>query len=837
MSESKTRLVLEICDRWMAASRADRAGILAESCGDDSELMRQVSAVLDVMTTASAELGDHVDLPDLDWVGKTIGDYRLTRCLGEGGMGAVYLAERHHADFKQEVALKVIRGRFLVAELVRRFNAEREILARLNHPYIAQLIDGGTEAGVPYLVMEYVDGIPVDQWLDDRKADITMRLEMIRKIATAVHAAHQNLVVHRDLKPSNVLVTTDGIPKLLDFGIAKLVEAGDSEDVEATVLGQQALTPSYASPEQVLYGVVTTLSDVYSLGVLSYELLAGERPYQLDTQSQATLIESMTSVAIPRPSQRLSMVRDSGLRQEIAEKRSSSEDKLSRRLQGDLDNIVLKALSVEPGSRYVSVAAFSADIGRYIAGQPVEAQPDSVGYRLRRFVTRNRVAVLFSTALIFSLIAGLAATSWSYVRAEAARADATARFDQVRSLAKTMMFDVYDDVAKIPGTASVRSNLASTAQTYLETLAADADAPDDVLIDAAQGYSRLYTILNREAVDDPDDRTRALAAYTKAERILTTLVEQSPANVAGWYALGQLTSNRASDQLTVGNDPDAAEKSLIEATGYLAEAEKRAPNDSDVLLSILRADYRYANLEKWKESHEAAVEKSTALMARLERARARWPDSTGLLVLTGDTYQLRGESNYWIDRYDAAIADYTDSIRVYERTLEVGGDDHAVTSQIADVYWSRGNSFIDTQRPAEAADDFAKAVALVSSAVARDPDDKASQRRMVILRASQAMALVNSGDGDTAIGLMTETNDWFEEQASLDVDTSGPQRSLAISYYMMADIYRIAERDEAACSWFQKALEKWQSVDDRFGLAEFDKGQPVKIRELLADCR
>ncbi|MEL6869543.1 MAG: protein kinase [Pseudomonadota bacterium] len=837
MTDSQTRRVLSLCDQLLEAPVGDRDALLQSLCGDDMDLRRGVESVLGAVTMADRALGDQVMDATQDLLGQSFGAYTLTDVLGEGGMGAVYRAHRAHDDFSQTVAVKIIRGRFLSDDLVRRFNAERTILARLNHPYVAQLIDGGTEQGVPYLVMEYIDGTPVDQYLDDNAADLNVRIRMVQKVAMAVHAAHQNLVVHRDLKPGNVLVTADGIPKLLDFGIAKLVGADDLPTTDdATRLGGQALTPNYASPEQILHNRVTTLSDVYSLGVLAYELLAGERPYQLDASSQGTLIDSVGTVEIPRASTRLLRIADATLREQIAAARSTTPARLAKSLRGDLDNILAKALAPLPEDRYSSVAAFSADLSRYAAGEPVEAHADSWWYRAQRLVARNRGVVLFSAALVTSLIVGLAATTWSYLQAERAREQSAQRFDQVRSLAKTMMFDVYDDIAKVPGTVTARAQLAGAAQTYLQTLAADAGAPLDVQLDAAQGFSRLYTILNRDAVDDADDRERAQAAWDKAHAILSHLTEQSPPMAAAWHALGALESNRAQTLLTVDSDPDAARDMLAAARARLARARQLDADNLEFAATDLTAQVRAGEIQQWSDAYAESMGVATDALAAIQAARSRWPDAVPLLVIEGDAYQVRGESAYWIDDYAQTMPDYANAIAAFETALELGGPDQAIEGKLSNTYWSRGNAHIDQSNPTAAAKDYEIATQLVQMVAARDPDDTSMARRLAILRASRAMALVNSGDGDTAIALMQKTHDWFEEQADADSETPGPQRSLAISYYMMGDIYRIAERDAAACEWFAKALDSWLSFDARFGIAEFDAGQPDKIRELIADC-
>ncbi|MEM8547957.1 MAG: protein kinase, partial [Pseudomonadota bacterium] len=831
MTDSRTRIALDLADQYLAADPAERELLLQRT--EDPNIRAQVLAIVGAITQAGVALGDGPVDPDTDLVGTHLGDYHLQARLGEGGMGAVYLAERSHQDFQQTVAVKVMRGRFMASELIRRFHAERDILASLRHPYIAQLIDGGSADGVPYLVMEYIEGQPVSDYLDARQASIRERVEMLIMVATAVQAAHQNLVVHRDLKPSNVLVTADGIPKLLDFGIAKIIDHDGEPGPDATQLGRQALTPDYASPEQILEGRVTTLSDVYSLGVLAYEILAGERPYRLDPSSAAAMAQSLSDLDLPRASKRLTRVADTALRQRIASARGSSPQRLSQSLQGDLDNILMKALAREPTERYESVAAFSRDLQHFLDGQPVSARAATLGYRLQRFVGRNRLAVAFSAALLLSLMVGLVASTALYWQAESARAEATARFDQVRSLARTMMFNVYDDIARIPGTASLREELAGTAQTYLETLATSDQAPAVVRLDAAEGYARLYTILNREAVEEAGNRDQARAAYDSAIKLFIALTSASPEDASAWRGYGKLLSTRASDVLTIDNDVASARTLLTRAEAALANAHRLAPRDADITESQQLVTLGRANAEKWADNYQGTIEIAGTLIDALEPASELRPSAQTIL---GDALQMRGEAYYWIDQYPKAIADYGDAIAAYQLALVSGGEDQAVASQLSNAFWSRGNSYVDTGKPELAALDYAEAVALVALSVARDPDDQAGARQLAILRASQAMALVQSGERERPLTLMGETNDWFEAQALADPDTAGPQRSLAISYYMMADIYRLAERSDDSCAWFRRSLAQWRSIDERFGMADFDKPQIDAINDYLNDC-
>ncbi len=407
--------MLDLCDRALAVSDAERDVFLARACEGDSRLRASVDSVLIAIGKAGSFLNTNENdrIGESDLVGRRVGSFELVESLGEGGMGSVYLAERREEGYEQRVAIKFIHGHMLAKELVERFNAERQILAALNHPYIAALIDSGTtDEGVPFIVMEFIDGIPIDEYCDKHKFGIEARIRLIQKVAMAVQAAHQNLIVHRDLKPSNVLVTPDGIPKLLDFGIAKLIQPLESDERgNTTIFGHQAMTPDYASPEQILENKVTTASDVYTLGVLTYQLLVGERPYRIQTSSHRDMVKSVEGLTVPKPSTRLDSISSADTRQSIARQRATSIEKLRRILQGDIDNILLMALRQEPDRRYGSVAQFSDDLNCYLRGLPVSAHADTFGYRTRKFLKRNWLPMGAASLVAVSLAGGIVATT------------------------------------------------------------------------------------------------------------------------------------------------------------------------------------------------------------------------------------------------------------------------------------------------------------------------------------------------------------------------------------------------------------------------------------------
>ena len=417
-SEAQTpdrqRQALEWFERSLEQPAAERDAWLDANC-TDSALRESVRRLQRADAMDEAFLDDPHAFVAMSGagVGDRVGAYCIDRLLAEGGMGSVFLAHRDDGVYQQQVAIKFLHPLLRNPEAHRRFAAERQILAQLQHPNIAQMLDAGSsEEGIPYVVMEYVDGVPITEYCRRHKLSLEARLDLFRQVCSAVATAHRALVVHRDLKPENILVTADGRPMLLDFGIAKILQgaAGGGQDDRATTM--IALTPAYASPEQIQRDVITTSSDIYSLGVLLYELICGQRPYELGTLTPSQAEQLVCDTVPPLPSQLVA--RDKRPRQVV------------RALQGDLDVITMKALRKEPHRRYGSVQELSEDVHRYLRRLPIRARADSLAYRVRKFVGRNRWGVIAAGVIVLSLIGGIVTTSWQATRArqQAARAEA-----------------------------------------------------------------------------------------------------------------------------------------------------------------------------------------------------------------------------------------------------------------------------------------------------------------------------------------------------------------------------------------------------------------------------
>jgi len=546
MTPERWQQIRAVFEQAEGLDEAERRPFLDRRCAADTELRREVESLLQAASQASDcfMARPAVDLlpralageAQPSRVGRRIGVYKIVAEIGHGGMGEVYRAARVDGQFDQEVAIKLVRVGMSSSFVVQRFVQERQILASLNHPCIARLLDGGsTDDGVPYLAMELIDGERVDAYCESRKLSVSERLQLFVEICEAVQYAHQRLIVHRDIKPTNILVTNEGVPKLLDFGIAKIL---DPDPREETTLASP-MTPEYASPEQIHGEPITTATDVYSLGVVLYKLLTGRSPYG---SRPRTPIEVSRAIADTHPQRPSSIVMSADPPSEksqpsdpacsVTSSREPTRPRLRRRLSGDIDNILLKALRKEPELRYGSVQQFADDISRHLNGLPVHAAKGSWSYLARKFVARHRAALVATAAVMLALTAGILATERQARIAGRERARAQKRFDDVRRFSDSLIFDVHDALQAIPGTTSARSLLLDRAVQYLDSVSRDAEGDAELQRELALGYQRLATVQGDGSSSNVGAISASELSTRKSMALFEAVAKANPDNVA-----------------------------------------------------------------------------------------------------------------------------------------------------------------------------------------------------------------------------------------------------------------------------------------------------------------
>jgi len=488
--------------------------------------------------------------------GQTLGPYTLISQIGQGGMGSVWLARRSDGRFERQAAVKFVNIALAGRATEERFKREGSILGRLTHPHIADLLDAGVSSdGQPYLILEYVDGEAIDQYCDEHKLDVDARVRLFLDVLAAVAHAHANLIVHRDIKPSNVLVTTGGEVKLLDFGIAKLLEdeGSSASATQLTLEGGGALTPQFAAPEQVTGGAVTTATDVYALAVLLYLILTGQHPAGPGPHSPARLLKAITETEPLRPSDTTS----SANAESIAEKRATTPDKLHRVLRGDLDTIIVKALKKNPQERYASVTGFADDLRRYLKHEPISARPDTLAYHTAKFLRRNRtVAALTATAIV--LVIGSLSTGL-YV-ANRQRKIAEQRFAQVRQLANKFI-DLDARIRGLQGSTKVRLQMVSDSLQYLRSLEGEGHVDKDLALDIAFAYVRVAHAQGDPTSPNLGQFSEAKESLSQASKFVDAILADDPKNRRALF----IAATIAHDRMILADGEGRHEESLAYA--------------------------------------------------------------------------------------------------------------------------------------------------------------------------------------------------------------------------------------------------------------------------------
>jgi non-specific serine/threonine protein kinase/serine/threonine-protein kinase len=784
-----------VFDGALALDPAARAAFLEQACGGDTELRREVDSLLEANEQARGFLSGPAALPGEEEPAapaRPIGPYRVLGVIARGGMGTVYRAVRDDDTFRKTVALKLVRASAASAEIERRFRQERQILGRLQHPNIAAILDGGaTEEGQPYLVMEYVEGSPITAYCDAHGLGPRERLGLFASVCDAVEYAHRNLVVHRDLKPDNILVTADGIPKLLDFGIAKLLAAGVDPDAAPTATMLPMMTPDYASPEQVKGEPITTATDVYSLGVLLYELLAGRKPYVVKSDSMEEIVRAVCVTEPPPPSSTVSAAGRAALK-------------------GDLDTIVMKAMRKEPDRRYSSAQALGDDLRRHLEGRPVLARPDTVRYRASKFVRRNRGLVAAVALVMAALVGGLAAATRQARIAERERALAQRRFQDVRRLANSFVFEFHDAIRDLPGSTPARRLVVAKGLEYLDGLAAEAHSDPALQAELAAAYEKVGEVQGSPLAANLGDTAGAMASYRKEVAIRETLYAARPddreiaARLAGAYRRLGLVEDEA------GATREGA-RHVAKSLALAEELAAAAPDDR-AARALLASAHDSAGLLALKGGDHAGAERHQRVALEGWRALLQPPADAaaphgliGALGALARTLRVTGRTAEAADHYRLALSAARDRLRQAPDDAVARRDASTANTNLAVALYSQ-------EKHAEAERHMRESLALDEAALRADPRNSQAQRDVSWDLGFLAELAIQMGRLPEALDWQGRSLAMNEARAAASPDSFQAKKDAAEDHSALSDLYFRLRRHDAALASSRTAIARFEEL-------------------------
>ncbi|HEU0121494.1 MAG TPA: protein kinase [Bryobacteraceae bacterium] len=801
MKPSDWERVDALFQRAVELPAEEQRAFVEKEAGTDSGLAAEVLSLLAFDAGTAGNLGRAVRsvaarvVEETDLVDELVGSYRILRKIGEGGMGSVYLALRDDGVYRKEAAVKIVRPGMETPQFVERFRRERQILANLDHPYVARLLDGGAAelpgrtGTLPYLVMEFVDGMPVHEYCRERALSVAARCRLFVLICQAVSHAHRQLIVHRDLKPGNILVNGEGIPKLLDFGIAQLLEQPEGGES-----GRRQLTIDYASPEQVRGENAGIATDVYSLGAVLYQVLTEQRPHQFRSYSAPEVERVICQEEVPAPSE--------------------AAPGLAGELRGDLDAIVAKAMRKAPLDRYASADDLRRDVERYLEGFPVEAREGGRWYRAVKFAGRRRWAVAGVAIAALGLSVGMAAALWqaraamaahageqvqrrkaeerqraaesAQLAADAQRREAERRFGQVRELANRLLFEYQADVAALPGSTAVRKRMVETGLTYFDTLAKDAHLDAAARREMVDGWRRLGDLQGNPYAANLGDIRQAKASYERALAIAETLGD------AGRRERALLLISRGDVAAAAGDFP--------KAESAYASAERLADGDRELLASIY--EHRGDVLERRGQLTAALplYERAIALSTRQSAAGLR--HKTGALLSR-------------LGRARDALASFRDALAFSEAGLRANNTDAVLLRTrlwslvgLADLYRAHFRTFQATRADGRAY--LEQALEVQERLRAVEPFNQQYMRDWALLEQRATSANLAEERYEAALGHGRQAVEASETLGRLAPGQSQPDVLLAVSLVRLAKPLiatdRLAEA-EAAYERAERALE------------------------------
>ncbi|MBL8554882.1 MAG: serine/threonine protein kinase [Phenylobacterium sp.] len=747
--------------RWIAAQDAPEAvrarALQLSGLGQD--------AAMALVTGGGPRKADGGPAPE------RIGAYRITGLIGQGGMGAVYRGERAAGDFEHATAIKVIRPGALSRSLIERFRRERQTLARLSHPNIARLFDGGeTEAREPYIVMELVDGRPLSAWRAETSPPQGARLDLFLAAASAVAFAHQNLIVHGDVTLANILVDQAGQPKLIDFGISSPASADPPAALAPD--GKAGIhTPGFAAPERIAGAPSTTLSDIYSLGRVLAWLTEGDPP------------------------------------------------------DAELKAIVAKATAEDPADRYPTVEALRDDVAAWRGGYPVSAAGGGRGYVFRKFVRRHRVGVGGAATAVVLLIGAFAATLVANARAEAARAEAERRFQQTREIATTMLFDVYNDVSKVQGATKARDKLAVTGLKYLDALSADPKAPLDVRVEAGRGYVRLAQVTGSGQQSQLGKAADANALLARADAILTRAYAEAPDDEAARRALADLRIEQAGVNLYNNSEIALARKQAIETQALLEPYARRDAEAARVYATAIQAE---GDSHGWDSNYARSLEPFQRAERFIDGLAPALRSDTGVMKAQSAILRLHAEAHQELGDAAAALPPMTRAVAINRELARREAGSPETTRKLAISLWYRAVVLKALGRLADAYASVDEAVAITRRMRLKDPDDRGVVNLFAICGEVRAAVLADLGRAAEAYAMVEEVLAAHRSVVAQSDNAPGPRRSLGEALRSAGAVYYNAGQYGRACAAWAEARGLYAGLEREGKLTGHDRSSTLK---------
>lgn len=754
-------------ETWIAAQAADRPDLCARAL-----------SILAADRLAALPTGSALDLVDEEPPPERIGAYRILERIGRGGMGSVYLGERATGDFAHRAAVKIIKPGLLSESLVERFRRERQLLAGLTHPNIAQLFDGGeTELGSPYFLMEYVDGLPLLQWVDEHRPSRAERQRLFGDICGAVAFAHGSLIVHRDLTPSNVLVTRDGVAKLIDFGIARPAEdAGAQRD--AASIGSLSLTPGYAAPERLTGAAVTTAADIYSLGKLLAKLIP------------------------------------------------------SAKADRELEAIVRRATAVDPPDRYPTAEALGADVAAWAAGRPVTAMGGGRRYAAAKFVRRHRLGVTAAAGGMLLLVGAFGLTLVANARAEAARAHAEQRFDQTRQIARALLFDAFDEVSRVPGSTRAREHLARTGLAYLEALASDESAPLDVRVEAGDGYLRLAQVVGGGQASQLGRYEDANALLARVEQILVPIARAHPGEPLVRRSVAALLIEQSGVNLYNNNDVERARIQVQRALQWLRPDPAARLDTARLQADAMRG---VGDALLWSDDHSEARAAHLAAESFIAGLPAPMQRDPQMMSIRAGNLRLLGEAHHKLGEVAEARAVLDRAVEISRDVLGAQAEDPLFRRRLVTALRYRAIVHRTNGRRPLARESIEESRDQARLLRDRDPSDAGALHLYAVVSEVHAQILTDLGRYPEAYRVGEEVREAYREMVTRAGNAPGALRSLAQAMRTDGGNHYNGGDYAGACRIWGEVLAIFTGLERRGALTDSDRDNAMReTRDYLA---